>query len=520
MNAWHCLRLVFVGLVTLMTLAACGGGGGGSSEPPLGSGGGTGAGGSGSTPGQGTGGGTANPPGATAPIGVELEGGVSGTGLNLGPVQGFSSVIVNGIAMDVSNATLLIEGAAGTQDALRVGQTVAVIGDLGSAEAVDLRYRADLIGPLAGLTVTDPLTGEASATVLGQSLLISSSTFFEGTTVSQLADGQLVSVSGRRRADGVLLVTYLGDAAGSTTYKAVGVARSVAPTSFELDGLTVSYDAGTLQNFGTAGLVEGDRVEASAPAASFAAPASLTAERVERLAELAVLEQADLALDGFIDRFASEDDFDVDGQPVRVNAQTSFLFGSVDDLALNRRVAITGTTDDNEVLIADTVTLRPLEAVRVEGPLVAVDAASATVQALGVTFALRDLTELEDDSASELDPLTLADLAVGDQVELRGFLEGAVPVAVELERLDPDSEASIQAPISDFDATANTVALLGVPLVLDASTRYENADGNDVSAESFFALLRSGLFLEASWDSFVDLATPVTDLAVAEADDD
>ena len=95
-------------------LVACGGGGGG--------------GGGGSTP----------PPDNNNPP----TAGIGRTGIAMGPIANFGSIIVNGVRYDTNSATFTVNDAPGTQADLKVGQVVVVSGTIdnngttGTAETV------------------------------------------------------------------------------------------------------------------------------------------------------------------------------------------------------------------------------------------------------------------------------------------------------------------------------------------------------------------------------------------------
>ena len=74
--------------------------------------------------------------------------------------------------------------------------------------------------------------------------------------------------------------------------------------------------------------------------------------------------------------------------------------------------------------LAQRVTIQPTKTLRAEGNIEAIDQAPRRITVLGLSFLLRDLTELDDDSSAEKEPLVFADLAIGDEVEVRGYLDG------------------------------------------------------------------------------------------------
>ena len=54
------------------------------------------------------------------------EGGIGGTGITSGPINGFGSIIVNGVRFDVAQAEILFNGVAAVEQRLRPGMVVQV----------------------------------------------------------------------------------------------------------------------------------------------------------------------------------------------------------------------------------------------------------------------------------------------------------------------------------------------------------------------------------------------------------
>ena len=503
-------------LVTLLT--ACGGGGGGGSNDPTPAGG-SGGGSGGGSVGGGSGGGTTTPPssGSSQP-GVELEGGVSGTGLTVGPIQGFSSVIVNGRAMDVTNAEIVVDGVSGTQAQLREGQGIVVIGDLEDEVATRVEYRPQIRGPVTEVVFLDPLLGTAAATVFGQAVRVNAATLYEATEFEALAAGNVLEVSGAIDGNGFIAASYVELENAASDYQVVGSVRNLTTTTFTIGALIVDYSTATLSNFNNSPIAQTDSVVVRGASTGFQSPDRFIATSVERIPNIQLSPEAELELEGFITSVTSASQFAVGGQPVVTDANTVFDLGDAEDLEVNEKVEVEGALQSDLSLLASAVTFRPLQAVRAEGPVEAVDVTASTVQVLGVTFSVRGTTELEDESSAEVDPFGLADLGVGDYVELRGFLEGATVVASELNRLDAEGEARLRGPVTSFDAVAGTLQLLSVGLSTGPGTSFENQNEEEQSAAEFFGVLENGLFVEAAWDNFADTAQPVDALEVEDDD--
>ncbi|MGI9235943.1 MAG: DUF5666 domain-containing protein, partial [Woeseiaceae bacterium] len=115
-------------------------------------------------------------------------GGIVRTGIAQGPISTFGSVVVNGVRYDTSSATFTINGAAGSQDDLRVGQVVTVSGTIdddgvdGSAD--DVNFDDNVKGPIQSIDL-----GTSQIVVLGQTVLINPETSFDDSISPASIDG-------------------------------------------------------------------------------------------------------------------------------------------------------------------------------------------------------------------------------------------------------------------------------------------------------------------------------------------
>ena len=129
---------------------------------------------------------------------------------------------------------------------------------------------------------------------------------------------------------------------------------------------------------------------------------------------------------------------------------------------------------------------------------------------MGLTFEIRALTELEDDRDG-VDPFDLSDLQTDDYVEVRGFLDGQVLVAAELERDDFDSRTRMRGPVTAEDEPAGTVDILGVTV-----TGVVGVTDYDDTQEQFHSDVEEGTFVEAEWDPFNSTADPADSLSIED----
>lgn len=508
---------VFI-LCAITTLSACGGGGGGSSAPVAtppssgGTGGGTTGGG---TTGGGTGGsattlGGVISGGARLEVnqgvsGVELDVASGGTGasIDFGDIQAFGSVILNDATVNTDNAQFLIEGATGTQSDLSQGQQVLVISDSVGTNASDVVYRSNVKGPVTATPSFDDVTGSGQFTVLGQTVITDATTSFADVDPVAIVTNDLLEVSGTINDAGQIQASFVELKTSLQEYKVIGQVAGVTATTFTLAGLTVDYSSATLQDFDGSAIANDDAVEVKGLAADFTAPGQLQASRVEKLPTITIGSSASIRVEGFIDRFTSSSDFDVQTTSVSTNSSTTFVNGTEVSLALNVKVQIVGTTDANGVLVAQQITIQPTNAIRAEGNVESIDVANRTLSLLGVTFAIRDLTRLEDKTNANVDPLTLNDLGLGDRLEVRGYLDGATVVAVRVDREDQRDRARLRGPITVEDAAAGTLAILNVEITGQSGiTDYEDINDAAITQAQFHDSVEVNDFVSADWDVF------------------
>ena len=444
-----------------------------------------------------------------------IGGSGGGTGMSgrvVGPFQGQGSIIVNDRTLTTTGAEFEVEEGSDEFD-LEEGQRLVVFADLSANEAERVIYRSDIKGPVTSIAIIDPLTARADLEVLGQTVITNSVTRFDGVALDTLAVGHVVEVSGSPNADGVLVATFVERKAALAEYKAVGVIENLdsASMTFQLGELGVDYSSATLSEFEGAAVANGQRVEIKVAASDFTAPASALASEVELLTSAAFEDGEEVEYEGFIDRFVSTTNFDIEGLRVTTNGNTEFVNGDATSLGFNVKVEAEGTINANGTLVAERIIIKPTGAVRVEGAVSSVDETARTVTTdVGLAFEIRALTELEDDRDG-MDPFGLSDLQSGDYVEIRGFLDGQTLVAAELERDDFDSRTRMRGPATDEDEAAGTVDILGVTVTGVAGvTNYDNTQAQ------FHAEVELGTFVEAEWDPFSSTADTADSLGIED----
>ena len=197
---------------------------------------------------------------------VIVVSGITGTGIVVGTITGFGSIIVNGVHYNIDNASIDANGVAFSnlskteqQQVLAVGMVVRLKatdnGD-GTGDAESVVYDASIKGPVleAPVPQTDP--NLKVITVLGQQIEINALTTsfkdFVGNGFDVIAQNDIVEVSGYIDQSGNIKATLVKkeddfQPGENTEVELHGVISDLDLTagSFTLKNLNVEYDSST-----------------------------------------------------------------------------------------------------------------------------------------------------------------------------------------------------------------------------------------------------------------------------------
>ena len=408
--------------------------------------------------------------------------------ISSGAVTGFGSVFVNGVRFETSSATFTINGRPGTQADLRVGHVVKVHGHrdgAGNSTADRIEFDDLVKGPV---TSVDAAAG--TLVVLGQTVLVDADTSFDdnspGAALAGLAAGDIVEVSGMRRADGDILATRIEAKPAGTIFEVTGVASAVDTAAHKLNvsALVVDYSAATVQNFPSGQPRNGDLIEARG--SSVNAAGELVASSIE-------LKRDDddrgagmeVELEGLITRFVSATDFDVAAKPVTTTSTTRFENGSAADLALNVKVEAEGQVNASGVLVATKVQFKRQASARIEARVDSVDRAASKLVVLGIDVTVNPTTRVEDKGDQRVPNFNLSNITAGDFVEVRGAelpADSNDVVASRLERRRAEDEVRLRGIVDT--ATSPSFSILGVTIQTTARTDFEGTSADDFFADA------------------------------------
>jgi hypothetical protein len=349
----------------------------------------------------------------------------SGSTFAAGPITGFGSVIVNGVRYDDSSASITDDdGINHRSDELRLGMmteidSAAITGDdKGGLRSVAraIRFGSEIIGP-----VTSVAADGSSLVVLGETVKVNPATLLDDRLVGGLAalvpGTTVVEVHGVLDVTtGIYTATRIEPKPNAPFFKLRGVVSNIDKTAHTLrigSGTeTISYDAiaasvpAALDN----GLLVRVRLQTTQVAGQWVAATIVSGVRK--------LEDHDEAeLEGTItaSTFETDKKFSVNG--IAVDASNAVFPKGSAGIVLGARVEVKGKAVAG-VVIATRVNVegehdREAEGFELHGAISALDSTAKT-------FVLRGVTVSFAGTAIEFRNGTVADLANGRRVEVKG----------------------------------------------------------------------------------------------------
>ncbi|MEO1594553.1 MAG: DUF5666 domain-containing protein [Pseudomonadota bacterium] len=457
--------------------------------------------------------------------------------ISVGPITNFGSVVVNGVRYNTDNAVFSVSGQPGTQADLSIGHIVSVKGTIDddgeNGTADEVFYDESVEGPVSDIDLAN-----GTLVVLGQTVLVVADTSFDDDfspeSLEGISVGDIVEVSGQFDGEGNIVASRIErEDADDNEFEVYGfvAALDTAGMTFSINDLVVDYSTATLDDFPGGQPADGDFVEVKGT--QFGPNGELIATEVDFESPLPDYDDDDdgfddddfeVEIEGYITRFESAQDFDVAGQPVTTTDATRYEDGLVDDLALNIKVEVEGRIDANGVLVADEIEFENEgeRNIRIAARVDSVDAANDTIVMLGIPVRVDVQTRMEDDDDDDEGRLTVADILVGDYLEIRGTespADSGEVLASRLEREDDeDDEETILQGFVD-SVTEPTLQILGVTIETNGNTEFESRDDAPISASAFFSSVAVGDLVKAKGFESSD-TTLVAEEVEFEDDDD
>ena len=328
-------------------------------------------------------------------------------------------------------------------------------------------------------------------------------TVFSATDYASLAKNDIVEVSGFFDDSGALVATWIekeGELSlGTSEVEIKGTVTGFNNVdTFTLDGITVTFDGNTDLSEVPGGVIaDGQFVEVKGRLDTVT---SIFALRIEQEEEGFEDSDNGISIEGLVTDFNGLDDFRVSGQLVDASAADFMPQSLAGSLQNGDKIEVEGQVSGG-VLQADEVEQRG-GSIKIGGQVTGVNVSSATLileVVMGepaITVITNTRTQMEDDELG-VELFSLADIQVGDEIILEGFVEFGNVIATQLQRKVLE-KYELQGAVEAFfgDNLAGSVTILGVKIATDDQTGFEAANESDISGTVFYNQVVAGDLVE------------------------
>lgn len=296
--------------------------------------------------------------------------GIDGSGVKpelsvSGPINGFGSVIVNGVHYATDDAKILVRGQPADEVDLNVGYYVTVVGGVnesGEAVAYEVHYQPRVTGPVQWVD-----KDRNRFAVLGQVVQLLGDTVYSSEIMPRNIDGLIagtkVSVSGPLDADHIIQATRV-ELDWSSMVELVGLVEKldVFARTFVINGQTVSYSP----ILATTKLVNGRLVEVRGSVTDGVLVADELTFNLDyrRLRNIPAIE-----LSGFVRNLTLDGRFQLDSVPIRATSATVYSGGVANSITANSKVRVVGALDASDVLVAKEIEILSSPDMKVYGEI-------------------------------------------------------------------------------------------------------------------------------------------------------
>lgn len=434
------------------------------------------------------------------------------TDVTSGSISAFGSIVVNGRRLEIDGPNVSIE-----QDGDDRGEGDLALGMMVRVSDDDDRREVEIDEAVRGPVDEIGVDGQR-LTVMGQTVLIDAATVFDGTDSEpgNLSVGDIVEIYGLRDNADAIRASHIEKEDDDDEYSVTGTVTNHDPGAlrFEIGGLTVDY-----QNAGLDDLPGGNwndlLVEVKDEARTYSAgDDQLVATEVERETPAGARPGQRIEIERIVTAVNGDGTFRVSGDLLVRAGNATFRIGTAADLVVGARVEIEGILLSDGTLRATKIKFDDNDA-RVSGPVESISLAEAEITVLGVTITFDDNTEFDDFNG-------LDELDNGDFVEVEGRItpDGRV-IAHEIEREDDDDDRELRGVVTATDTGAGTLEILGVTVLIGASTEFEDDDDDRLSRPEFFSrIVENATIVEAEWEGDTFASTATTPIASVEIEDD
>lgn len=346
----------------------------------------------------------------------------------IGEIDGFGSVIVNGVHYDTDTAEVTIDGEPATEDELDVGMVVEVDGektDKEGARANRIRFFSKVAGQVETVN-----SDAQTLTVMGKTVLIDGDTKLDDTidavTLAPLAQGVVVRVSGRTNADGQIVATRIDIRQEQTNnqQRLSGIVSSLNTSdgnTFSLEGKNIDFASANLVGGeltdGVRALVRGEMLEGVLVASKVVV---ITQKERPVNNDKDSQPKKRVEIKGKLVKKEGKEHLEINGRPVKDIDKEDIKNGNIDDIKAGEMVTIKGDINADGSINVDSVKRELAATLRMMGNVEEVDTQAGEITVNGKKYRLQDDTDYSDKEAKER-YFNMEDITPGDKVVVDGF---------------------------------------------------------------------------------------------------
>lgn len=457
------LRFLLIGFTTMIAvfLSACGGGSSGSQLSGI--------------------------DGSGAPI--------AGT-ISTGAINGFGSVIVNGVRYNSDKARILVNDQTASEDNLRTGYQVKITGSInsdGSAVADTIEFHPNVVGAISQIDLTTQ-----QFTVLNHKIQVTSTTLFDAAIKPNYLDGlklgDIVLVSGFADDKNLITATRI-ELTTTSNRQLMGYVSNINETtfSFNIKNQNVNYNAASLNNFSNTKITENTLVVVTGTLDPKGVFQANTLVRINNSLDKTI---KTVESEGFITRYLSASDFDVAGTTWATSAQTSFENGTNATLGLGVALSIKGELNSSGQLIAKKIEFKKSSSNEIAGEVTGITTVNSasistgTLQINGTNIQTNAKTAFEDKGDSNIKRFNFSSINIGDFLKISGYNNQGNFIATKIERenikRENDTELKMDGVILSVDTHSFT--LYGRTIMTNSNTEIEDSKGEKLTESQFYLL--------------------------------
>jgi hypothetical protein len=418
-------------------------------------------------------------------------GGIGGTGISVGVISGFGSVIVNDVDFDTEKAEVMVNGnSVGAGDsivrsALALGMVVRVEGKYrtdGAGIAERIVFHNNLNGPITSIESFDSIAKKVM--VLGQVVIVDERTRFKNTNFDSIAVGNMLQVSGWPDVSGVIRATFVAktadsqDPAGEVMIRGTVTETNRPQRRFRINELIVDLSEITdaVPEVGQLVAIRGVLDDNDILVA--------TALSVED--ELGLDDADSVDIEGIVSQVSSPADFILGSTAVQTDEATLFIGLVPDDIVPGARLRVNGALI-NRRLLADEVIAQ--DRVSIEGQIAEVNGTQFTLKGLdGLVISVSGLTKIFGDASD------VNGLSAGYNVKVLGYAatENQVEATQVKVKDDVNDKMKLQGPVTAINRSTVTIFQVRIETLSIPDDGFETDTEGAVSRNEFLDLVAVG----------------------------